>query len=212
MELPEDYKKGYKYFLNTKIDLSKRPLIPREETEYWVDCFLKENNNKIKYLDLFSGSGCVGISILKNIKGSLCDFGEIKDEFIEQIKINIEINEIDKDRCKVLKTDIFSGINDGYDVILANPPYVAENRISEVGEDVKEFEPAIALYGGFDGMDIIEKFLEQAKNYLNDKGLIIMEFDPEQKEKIEKIVKEKYSKYNFEKDQFGLYRFIKIKK
>ena len=107
MEIPEDYKNGYKNFLGVKIDLSKRPLIPREETEYWVSTFINDNNKSIKCLDLFSGSGCIGLSILKNIKESTCDFGEIDDGFIEQIKINIEINNIDINRCKVLKTNIF---------------------------------------------------------------------------------------------------------
>jgi release factor glutamine methyltransferase len=212
MEIPEDYKNGYKNFLGVKIDLSKRPLIPREETEYWVNSFINENNKSIKCLDLFSGSGCVGLSILKNIEESICDLGEIDDNFIEQIKINIKINDINSNRCKVLKTNIFSGINDEYDVILANPPYVAEDRKDEVGEDVKKFEPAIALYGGKDGMEIIRFFLTEAKEHLKEDGLIIMEFDPEQKKEIEEIIKNIYSDYEFKKDQFDKYRFVKINK
>ena len=212
MEIPEDYKNGYKNFLGVKIDLSKRPLIPREETEYWVNSFINENNKSIKCLDLFSGSGCVGLSILKNIEESICDFGEIDDNFIEQIKINIKINDINSNRCKVLKTNIFSGINDKYDVILANPPYVAEDRKDEVGEDVKEFEPAIALYGGEDGMEIIRVFLMEAREYLNEDGSIIMEFDSEQKKEIEEIIRNIYSDYEFKKDQFDKYRFVKINK
>ena len=212
MEIPEDYKNGYKNFLGVKIDLSKRPLIPREETEYWVNSFINENNKSIKCLDLFSGSGCVGLSILKNIEESICDFGEIDDNFIKQIKINIKINDINSNRCKVLKTNIFSGINDKYDVILANPPYVAEDRKDEVGEDVKEFEPAIALYGGEDGMEIIRVFLMEAREYLNEDGSIIMEFDSEQKKEIEEIIRNIYSDYEFKKDQFDKYRFVKINK
>lgn len=212
MEIPEDYKNGYKNFLGVKIDLSKRPLIPREETEYWVSTFINDNNKSIKCLDLFSGSGCIGLSVLKNIKESTCDFGEIDNNFIEQIKINIKINNIDSNRCKILKTNIFSGINDKYDVILANPPYVAEDRKDEVGEDVKKFEPAIALYGGKDGMEIIRVFLTEAKEHLKEDGLIIMEFDPEQKKEIEEIIKNIYSDYEFKKDQFDKYRFVKINK
>ena len=212
MEIPEDYKNGYKNFLGVKIDLSKRPLIPREETEYWVNSFINENNKSIKCLDLFSGSGCIGLSVLKNIEESICDFGEIDDNFIEQIKINIKINDINSNRCKVLKTNIFSGINDKYDVILANPPYVAEDRKDEVGEDVKEFEPAIALYGGEDGMEIIRVFLMEAREYLNEDGSIIMEFDSEQKKEIEEIIRNIYSDYEFKKDQFDKYRFVKINK
>lgn len=212
MDLPEDYKRGFKFFLGAKIDLSKRPLIPREETEYWVNLFIEEGHDNIKCLDLFSGSGCIGLSILKNIENSSCDFGEVDDSFLEQIKINLQLNNISEERYKTIKTNIFSNIKEKYDFILANPPYVAEDRIDEVGEDVREFEPEIALYGGKDGMKIINIFLKEARDYLSEKGEILMEFDEEQKEKIEEIVKNIYSEYNFYKDQFDRYRFIRIKK
>ena len=136
MDLPDDYKKGYKCFLGNKIDLSLRPLIPREETEYWVSIILKEIKEGSRCLDLFSGSGCIGLSILKNVENSYCDFGEIEDKFIEQIKINLE--GIDENRYKIIKTDIFLNITGKYDYILANPPYVAEQRMNEVGDDVLE--------------------------------------------------------------------------
>lgn len=77
---------------------------------------------------------------------------------------------------------------------------------------MKEFEPAIALYGGKDGMSIIDIFLKEARNYLNEGGIIIMEFDQEQKEKIDNLIKNNYSSCEFFKDQFDKYRFVKIKK
>ena len=212
MDLPEDYKKGFKDFLGIRLDLSKRPLIPREETEYWVDLFIKEKKDGFKCLDLFSGSGCIGISILKYLENFQCDFGDTDDSCLEQIKINLDLNKINQERYSIIKTNIFSNIINKYDFILANPPYVAEDRIDEVGEDVKEFEPAIALYGGKDGMSIIDIFLKEARNYLNEGGIIIMEFDQEQKEKIENLIKNNYSSCEFFKDQFDKYRFVKIKK
>jgi release factor glutamine methyltransferase len=212
MDLPEEYKQGFKDFLGVKIDLSKRPLIPREETEYWVSIVLKEIKEGAECLDLFAGSGCIGISILKNVKDSFCDFGEKEDLFLEQIKINLDLNGLNKERYSLIKTDVFSNIEKHYDYILANPPYVAESRIDEVGEDVKMFEPAIALYGGNDGMEYIKVFLNEAINYLKDNGVIYLEFDPEQKEWIEEIIKDKYSKFEFLKDQFNKYRFVKIEK
>jgi release factor glutamine methyltransferase len=120
MELPEEYKRGFKDFLGIKIDLSKRPLIPRPETEYWVQWFIKQDHKeKMKCLDLFSGSGCVGVAVLKNIQDSICHFGEIDDAFLEQIKINC--SDIDSNRYKIIKTDIFSNIDEKYDYILSTP-------------------------------------------------------------------------------------------
>jgi methylase of polypeptide subunit release factors len=74
------------------------------------------------------------------------------------------------------------------------------------------FEPSIALYGGNDGMEYIKIFLNEAVDYLKEKGIIYLEFDPEQKDWIEEIIKGKYSKFEFLKDQFNKYRFVKIEK
>ncbi|MCK9393235.1 hypothetical protein M0Q03_00310, partial [bacterium] len=142
---------------------------------------------------------------------AFCDFGEIDDEFLEQIKINATLGKIENHRYSVLKTDIFSGIQKKYDDILAGPPYVAEKRINDVGKDVLAFEPKKALFSGSDGMEIIEKFLNNAKNYLNEKGIIFLEFDSEQEKQIDYILKKNnYSSWKFFCDQFELIRFVRI--
>lgn len=210
MELPEDYKRGFKDFLGVKVDLSFRPLIPREETEDWVKEALKEAKGEC--LDLFAGSGCIGLAVLKNIPGSTCDFGDIDRLFLKGIERSVQDNGIEKARFNLVETDIFSNISKKYDFILANPPYVAERRVNEVGEDVRMFEPAIALYGGNDGMEIIGRFLSEAGDYLKGKGVVYMEFDPEQKNQIEEIIKDKYSKFEFFKDRYNKYRFVRIEK
>lgn len=211
MDLPEEYTKGYKYFLGIKIDLSLRPLIPRDETEHWVSLILKEIKKGAKCLDLFSGSGCIGVSVLKNIDDSCVDFGEIEDKFIEQIKINL--NGFNENRYRIIKTDIFSNIKNKYDYILANPPYVAEERIKEVGKDVLEFEPRVALFSGKKGMNAIIELINKGYNYLNENGLLVIEHDESQKEAMgELILKNKYSRFEFCKDQFDQYRFVKIYK
>ncbi|MFA5369018.1 MAG: HemK family protein methyltransferase [Candidatus Paceibacterota bacterium] len=223
-KLPDAYKKGYKDFLGIKIDLSKRPLIPREETECWVDTVIEEIKERIKSekkqincLDLFSGSGCIGIAVLSKISEANCDFGEIDDNFLEQIKINLDLNKIDSKRYNIIKSDVFFGVLKKYDFILANPPYVAEKRIDEVGRDVIKYEPSIALFAGSDGMDFIKIFLNDAFNYLKQNGCAFVEIDPQQKELIEQIMKrsikdKNYSKYEFLKDQFGKVRVLKINK
>lgn len=216
-KLPDAYGVGYKDFLGARIDLSKRPLIPREETEHWVNSVIEEmrkssENKEIDCLDLFSGSGCIGIALLKNIEWANCDFGEINDDFLEQIKINLESNRIARSRYKIIKTDVFSNISDKYDFIFANPPYVAEERIDEIGEDVKKYEPMIALMGGKQGMDMIKIFLESAQKHLNEKGVAYVEIDPQQKELIGEILikNNDYSYHEYLEDQFGKVRVLKV--
>ncbi len=213
---PEEYVNGFTFFLGHKIDLSKRPLIPRPETAFWVAQAINEIENSkehLKCLDIFSGSGCVGLAVLLQAKNTNVDFIDIEDNFLEQIKINIESNQIHSNRYNIFKSNIFSSVNEKYDYILANPPYVAKDRINEVGKDVLFHEPSIALFSGPKGMDIINVFLREAINYLEQKGIIYLEFDQEQKEEIIKILEEvKYSHWTFHKDQFDVIRFVRINK
>lgn len=214
-EFPFEYKKGMVVFLGCKIDLSKRPFIPRIETEFWAGKAIKEIKSKkrknLKILDIFAGSGCIGVSILKNISNSVCDFGEKNKELLKQIKINLELNKIEMTRARIIKTDIFSNIKDRYDYIFANPPYVALDRIKEVGASVLKYEPKSALFGGRDGLFYTRKFLNKAEKFLSKRGVIYLEIDPLQAREIIKILKaNKFKKFEFFKDQFKKYRWVKI--
>jgi release factor glutamine methyltransferase len=213
-DLPEAYQAGFINFLGLKIDLSKKPLIPREETEQWVAKAIEEikksPKEKIKCLDIFSGSGCVGLAVLKNIPNAVCDFVDIENNFLDQIKINLDLNEVSPERYQIIKSDVFSNIKRKYDFILANPPYVAEERADEIGEDVKKYEPMIALMAGPQGMDFIKLLLEQSRDYLEKAGTVYIEIDPKQKELIEPFLGA-YSKREFLEDQFGKIRILRIK-
>jgi release factor glutamine methyltransferase len=215
---PKAYQRGSVKFLGCAIGLSEKVLIPRPETGFWAKRAikdLKKSKDVLKVLDIFSGSGCVGISVLKNAKNSAVDFSDTDPGAVRQIKKNLEENGIEKTRYRIYLSDIFSGLPEikKYDAILANPPYVDPARISEVQASVLDYEPHIALFGGKRGMAIIKKFLKQARNRLNDQGFIYLEFDPSQKNEIESILKkEKYSSFVFFCDQFKKTRFAKIVK
>jgi len=241
---PVDYLIGFVDFLGCKIDLSQRPLIPRPETEDWTEKTISQLKilkqpfgesawlaGKLEILDLFAGSGCIGLAILKNIKNSEVDFAEINQQFIKQIKINLKLNKIDKKRYKIIQSDIFQKINpvrspsclhDGsrlrrltsngvkgkYDYIFANPPYAVKKWVEKA---VLKFEPKIAVLGGKDGLFYIRKFLKSAKKYLKKGGKIYLEFDTWQKKEIIKILnKFGYRNYQFFKDQYKKWRYLKI--
>ncbi len=215
---PVAYVIGFSEFLGCRIDLSKKPLIPRVETEYWVGEAIKEINGG-RVLDIFAGSGCIGIALLKNNKKVLCDISDFSEDCLKQIRINLKINKIDKKRYKVIRSDIFRSINKKYDFILANPPYIPKTRKNKLPKSVINFEPKQALFGGTDGLYFIRKFLKEARNYLQPASTeasargpkIFMEFDSAQKKEIEKLIKKfGYKNLEFHRDQFGKWRWVAI--
>jgi len=218
---PIEYQKGYTNFTGCKIDLSLQPMIPRKETEFWVKKAIREISRKagsryagkINVLDVFSGSGCIGIAVLKNCPEQCrrAIFAEINKNFIKQIKINLKLNKINSDRYRIIQSDIFKNIKEKYDYIFANPPYVGLDKRHLVQESVLNWEPLIAIFGGEDGLFYIRKFLKDARKYLKKDGKIYIEFDHFRKMELEALLKElKYKNFKFHKDQFKKWRYVII--
>ena len=233
-----DYVIGRVDFLECKIDLSQRPLIPRPETEFWTEKVIEEIGRShhafssrftpsaawgptrlgrkrgaralpFRCLDVFAGSGCIGVAVLKHIPRSRVDFAEKEKKLLKQIAINAKLNRITSKRYRVFQSDIFSGVRGVYDYIFANPPYIAESRKSKVQKSVLKNEPFNAVFGGKDGLYYIRKFLKEAKNHLSPGGKIYMEFDSFQKQAITKLIRRfGYSHFEFFKDQYGKWRYL----
>lgn len=212
---PVDYVIGFSKFLGCHIDLSKKPLIPRTETEYWVEGALNEIaiDKPIKILDVFSGSGCIGIGALSRLPNAQVDFADLEPNAIEQIKINLEKNAANSSRYVVYQSDVFDSIpaEKRYDVIFANPPYIGVKNKQRVQDSVFYYEPHSALFSGEDGMPLINKTLTSLKERLTPNGVLYLEFDDIQQILLEKIlVGLGFTNYSFYKDQFGLVRLVKV--
>ncbi|MBI1984538.1 MAG: HemK family protein methyltransferase [Candidatus Wildermuthbacteria bacterium] len=213
-----DYVAGSVEFLKCRIDLSKRPMIPRPETEYWTEQAITElrkrvleivSPSQLRCLDLFAGSGCIGIAVLKHVPGSFVDFGEKEKKLLSQIRINAKLNHIPKNRYRVIQSDVFSNVKEKYDCIFANPPYVALSKISRVQESVLEHEPLSAIFGGEDGLRFIRPLLKEARFHLKPGGTLYFEFDSWQKKAIETLLKKnQYTSFKFHKDQYGNWRYL----
>ncbi len=228
-------KRGDEGKLQRRKTSSTKVFVPRPETEFWVQKAIKEikkiknipstdsgdipfqenlsAESGFKILDIFAGSGCIGIAVLKACPESCqkVDFVDIDEKALQEIKINLKENNIEKERYRIIKSNIFENIkSEKYNIIFANPPYVALERISEVDEEVLENEPWTALFAGSDGMVIIERFLKEVKSHLKKNGIIYLEFDPFQKEKIKNILKKQGFYFCFCKDQFQKTRWVKI--
>jgi release factor glutamine methyltransferase len=132
-----------------------------------------EASHPSQILDLFSGSGCIGLSLLKNCQNIEVDFGEIKKENISQIKKNIQINNLENKNFQIFQSDIFKNIpQKKYNFILSNPPYISKNRKFSVQKSVLENEDPLALFAKDDGLYFIKKIILDGQNFLKKKGQI----------------------------------------
>ncbi len=212
---PLDYVIGHVPFLDTSIDLLQKPLIPRGETEYWIEIAIKEmkrtKKKQVRALDIFAGSGCIGVAVLKSIPDMRVDFADIDSNMIEQIKINVKRNDV-ASRARVIRSDGFQNMKGRYDYIFANPPYVNAKDMQKLSYSVKDFEPERALFGGKDGLFFIKKFLLEVPKFLKKGGMWYMEFGSLQKRAVEKLIQKKWREIEFLKDQYGRWRVVRVVK
>lgn len=170
---PIQYLIGYVDFYGYKINVSEDVLIPRYETEYLLEKVIniskKIFSDKINILDIGTGSGAISI-VLKNELNSnvtACD--------ISKKALNVAINnaKINNSSIKFIESDIFSNINDKFDIIISNPPYISSDEV--IMDSVKKYEPNLALYAPKDGLYFYEEIIKDARKYLNDKFIIAFE-------------------------------------
>ncbi len=200
--------------MGCKVDLSLKPMIPRPETQFWLKKaikIIKQQRKMVVCLDIFAGSGCIGIAVLKNCF-ELCqrmDFSDVEKKFLKQIKINLKLNKISPKKYRIIHSDIFKNIKGRYDYIFANPPYVGLDKRHLVQESVLDWEPMIAIFGGEDGLLYIRKFLKDARKHLKKNGKIYLEIDHLRKKETEELLKQlKYKNFRFFKDQFKKWRWV----
>jgi len=212
---PLAYVIGFIPFLNCQIWLDSKPLIPRPETEYWVEKVIANNSKTdpgqpLKILDLCAGSGCIGVALAKALPNSVITFSEIDSKHLETIEKNCQENGIDSDRYQIIISDLFQDLeqNMEFDLIVSNPPYL-DAVLDRVAESVKNNEPALALYGGQAGFALIEQIIEKAPDYLRPSGQLWLEHEPEQVKLIYKAGEGRFACLNFI-DQYGLPRFSQL--
>lgn len=257
-EVPLAYIIGYVDFLDCRINLDESTLIPRPETEYMVEKIILDirndlnelkiqsknslthnisENPPLKILDIFSGSGCMGIPLLKTFSNIEIDFADISQNCINKIKENVDINiKKSKDINKNLKeSNKEKNSNNNNNQDLTQPDF--QSKINYTVSDIFEsekfknkkydyilanppyvpvyekvsksilYEPYEAIFAQDNGLRVIKKFLNEVPKYLNSNGKIYMEFGDGQKTKIQKILKE----YNYKNFTFHKDQFRKYR-
>lgn len=195
---PLGYVIGFVPFLNCRIYLDSRPLIPRPETEFWVERAITaiprqdlglargrtlgktsrgETSGQIAVLDLCAGSGCIGVAVGKAVPEADVTFTEIDPAHLSTIEKNCATNQTVS--STIVQSDLFEHVQGRFDFILSNPPYI-DPALDRAEASVKDFEPHQALYGGKTGFELIEKIIVAAPLFLKSGGQLWLEHEPEQ--------------------------------
>lgn len=197
---------GYEFIVNNNV------LIPRFETEELVENTIKYidklfTEEKINIIDLGCGSGNISITLKKKLKNVDVTSVDISEEALSVAKENAKRLNTD---INFIKSDMLDSIDDKYNVIISNPPYISKNE--EIEDIVKNNEPHLALYAEDDGLYFYDKILSSCRKNIKDKFLIAFEIGMMQKERIVSLVNKYFENVEIDckKDMSGKDRMIFI--
>ena len=198
---PVAYITGEKEFWSQNFIVNYATLIPRPETELLIYKIIKFFKNKsINILDIGTGSGCILLSILKELNHSRGIGIDISKKAIQTAKMNSKkFNLLNRSKFKIF--DITNFNVGKYDLIVSNPPYIPSKDIQNLSKDITNYEPMIALRGGFDGLDLIKKVIYKSNSLLKNNGLFAIEIGNNQYLKVSELLlqhkfKEIYKEYD----------------
>ena len=187
---PVAYIIARKEFRSEDFFVDRKSLIPRPETELLIDPIVKIfKNRNLFFLDIGVGSGCIIFSILKELNHSKGIGIDICKKAVLNAKINLNRFNL-KNRVKLLNKSIDQVLNKKFDLIVSNPPYIVKREINRLANDIRKFEPKIALDGGNDGLDVIKKVIYKSKEILKVKGILALEIGRGQYLSVARVLRE----------------------
>lgn len=215
---PCQYILGTQEFMGMEFVTAPEVLIPRPETELLVEQACERlkkliekkrkqtGDRELRVLDMCCGSGCIGISVAKLVPAVAVDLADISDAAITLTKKNRERLQAD---CTVIQTDLFAQIEEKYDMIISNPPYIRTDEIPKLMAEVRDYEPHLALDGKEDGLYFYDKIIREAREYLYEDGYILFEIGQDQLDAVRGfLVENGYVDIEGMKDYAGLDRIV----
>lgn len=196
----EQYFMGYPFFVNEHV------LIPRQDTETLVEEALKVLKPGMQVLDLCTGSGCILISLMKMCKGLYGTGSDISEDALEVARKNacrLEVN------AAFIRSSLFEHISGRYDLIVSNPPYIPTSVIEGLQEEVRLYDPFIALDGKEDGLYFYREIIKAGIRYLRPEGYLMFEIGYDQGNEVACLMeKQGYRNILVKKDLAGLDRVV----
>ena len=198
-------------FMGLKFKVTKDVLIPEQDSEFLAEEALRYMEDGFKVLDLCTGSGCIGLTILNftNYTTAVCT--DISKEALAIARENADIHGL-SDRVEFIHTDLFpETMEKKADIIVSNPPYIKTSVIETLAPEVKDYEPRLALDGDEDGLTFYRRIIEKAPEYLFTSGYLIMEIGYDQAKEVKELLEKAGCYHDIEvvKDFSGNDRVVK---
>jgi release factor glutamine methyltransferase len=186
---PLAYIVGSREFWGLRFDITSSVLIPRPETELIVEAALEvlPANAAVDIIDVGTGSGCLAVALAHERPLAHVTATDISDQALDVARHNAGRHGVG-DRVHCQKADLLEGVDQVVDLIVSNPPYVRDRDRAGLQPEVGRYEPAVALFGGDDGLGIIRRLLSDAPDRLSPGGHLILEFGFGQDEWIEDLI------------------------
>lgn len=169
------------WFMGLEFYVDGRVLVPRQDTEILVEEAMKRLGRGQKVLDMCTGSGCILLSILKFMPDCQGTGVDISEAALEVARMNGKRLNIP---AVFFKSDLFEQIDGYYDMIVSNPPYIPTSVIGSLEDEVRRFDPALALDGGEDGLDFYRRLIGASRDYLSPGGWLLLEIGHDQREAV----------------------------
>ena len=186
---PIAYITGKREFWSENFVVNKATLVPRPETELLIYKLISLFKNKrVNILDIGTGSGCILLSLLKELKNSRGTGIDISPKAIQIAQLNSKNLKLNN-RSKFKIIDLKKYNLEKYDLIISNPPYIPSKDINKLSRDIINFEPRIALDGGTDGLDLLKKVIYKSNYLLKRNGILALEIGFNQYRKVLKALK-----------------------
>jgi release factor glutamine methyltransferase len=210
---PVDHILGWRDFFGRRFNINKDVLSPRQETEEVVAQGLEiiANMPAPKLLDLGTGSGAIIVTLLCERENAVGTATDISDKALGVAHANAARHDV-MSRLTLLQSDWLSSVTGRYDLIISNPPYIDSLAMAELPTDVSDFDPALALHGGEDGLDPYRIIAAQAQDYLTQNGGLVLEIGYDQGKSVVNLLKKHgWRDVELFADIFGQPRIVKAR-
>ena len=187
VHVPLQHLLGYQDFMGLRFQVNGHVLIPRQDTEILVEEAMRYLHDGMRILDLCTGSGCILLSLLHYSNDCEGIGVDISKEALQVAAQNAEALGIKAD---FLESDLYEKVTGKFDLLVSNPPYIEREIIPTLMEEVREYDPYIALDGGEDGLDFYRRIIGGAQDYLNRGGQIFLEIGSEQAQAVSELLRE----------------------